>query len=484
MTTFSRTAIYNFIHAVNILPDDSRIPSAVEEALAPALRFETALRQHFVHNNLSDPYIGLIDVFDTPSHFRKSRPRTVDNAADLKAHYLFPLSDQHRRIVGSPSCVADMATFMKRWLLFTHGVLEQFSDWDNVVVGGGSVLAALVQTTAQTDNELCKLYFSNPYSSADVDIFLWGLSPFEAENKICAIFDAVKASVPWDVVAVRKANVISIHTQYPCRHIQIILRLYQSPTEILVGFDIDSSSVCFDGKHVWATPRSMASILTQINTVDMTRRSPSYEIRLVKYARRGWEISYPALRRGDLNLMLYNQDLAFMPTGLARLLVLEKFFSTDRHYYYIRFPGKPVKQVVRDNFTLTVEDDHEGFDSNYDYAPFHIPFALAWDAKRVKMLVKRTEERMSTLYNPVNAGRYLHQHVMVAFDNIQDCFSNVCGTCPLPRNEDEAEEQRNNDTRYIRGRLRFMTTNAGQQMISGSFNPINDSEWETGAYVL
>jgi hypothetical protein len=80
------------------------------------------------------------------------------------------------------------------------------------------------------------------------------------------------------------------------------------------------------------------------------------------------------------------------------------------------------------------------------------------------------------LYNPVNAGRYLHQHVMVAFDNIQDCFSNVCGassfspahmllstefiqTCPLPRNEDEAEEQRNNDTRYIRGRLRWADIN-------------------------
>ncbi|KAF8190144.1 hypothetical protein BJ912DRAFT_1042030 [Pholiota molesta] len=47
---------------VTMLPDNPTIPAAIEEALAPAVRFETALRQHSV---LSDPHIGLIDVFDT-----------------------------------------------------------------------------------------------------------------------------------------------------------------------------------------------------------------------------------------------------------------------------------------------------------------------------------------------------------------------------------------------------------------------------------
>ncbi|KAF8194925.1 hypothetical protein BJ912DRAFT_923825 [Pholiota molesta] len=453
MTTFSKIPIHNFIEAVNMLPDNPPVPTAIEEALVPALRFETALRQHFAHSTLSDPYIGLIDVFDTPSRFRTSRHRKFDDATDQNAIYLFP---QDQRIGGSPSCVADMASFVKRWSIFTHGVLEKFLDWDNVVVAGGSVLAALVQTTAQTDNELRKLYFSGPYSMADVDIFLWGLSPIEAENKICRIFDAVKASVPWDVVAVRKANVISIHTQYPCRHIQIILRLYQSPTEILIGFDVDSSSVCFDDRQARLGNPKVYGVSFDSD----------------KYGRHDQEVA-----------VLYNPNLATMPLGLARLLVLEKFFSSDRHYRYIRFPGKPLKRQVWDNGTYIVEDivedNHEGFDSNYDYTPFHIPYALAWDAKRVKMLVKRTKERMSTPYNPVNAGRYLHQHVMVAFDDIRDCFSNVCGTCPSPRNEEEAEKQRKNDTKYIRGCLQFMTANPGQQMVSGSFNPINDDEWET-----
>lgn len=41
--------------------------------------------------------------------------------------------------------------------------------------------------------------------------------------------------------------------------------------------------------------------MRQANTVDMSRRSPSYEIRLSKYASRGFEIYVPDLRRNDID---------------------------------------------------------------------------------------------------------------------------------------------------------------------------------------
>jgi hypothetical protein len=31
--------------------------------------------------------------------------------------------------------------------------------------------------------------------------------------------------------------------QYPFRHIQIVLRLYSSPAEVLTGFDVDACAV-------------------------------------------------------------------------------------------------------------------------------------------------------------------------------------------------------------------------------------------------
>jgi len=43
-------------------------------------------------------------------------------------------------------------------------------------------------------------------------------------------------------------------------------------------------------------PRSLVAFIRQANTIDMTRRSPSYELRLAKYARQGFEVYYPDLR--------------------------------------------------------------------------------------------------------------------------------------------------------------------------------------------
>ncbi|KAF8347407.1 hypothetical protein F5887DRAFT_955634 [Amanita rubescens] len=70
----------------------------------------------------------------------------------------------------------------------------------------------------------------------------------------------------------------------PYRSVQIVLRLYHSPAEILVGFNIDALCCAYDGARVWANPRAIITIMRQCNTTDVTRRSPSYEVRLSKYA--------------------------------------------------------------------------------------------------------------------------------------------------------------------------------------------------------
>ena len=94
---------------------------------------------------------------------------------------------------------------------------------------------------------------------------------------------------------------VSIHSQYPYRAIQIVLRLYQSPAEILAGFDVDAPCCIYDGTRVWANPRAIVAMMRQCNLVDITRRSPSYEVRLAKYASRGFEIYVPDLRRVDID---------------------------------------------------------------------------------------------------------------------------------------------------------------------------------------
>ena len=92
-----------------------------------------------------------------------------------------------------------------------------------------------------------------------------------------------------------------LQAQYPYRTIKIILRLYHSPAEILAGFDVDSACVAYDGSRVLANPRAVIAMMRQANTIDITRRSPSYEVRLAKYASRGFEIYVPDLRRVDID---------------------------------------------------------------------------------------------------------------------------------------------------------------------------------------
>jgi hypothetical protein len=60
---------------------------------------------------------------------------------------------------------------------------------------------------------------------------------------------------------------------------------------------VDACAVGYNGTHVVAAPRAFVSLVTQTVTVDMSRRSPSYELRLAKYAQRGFEIFIPDLRR-------------------------------------------------------------------------------------------------------------------------------------------------------------------------------------------
>ena len=55
------------------------------------------------------------------------------------------------------------------------------------------------------------------------------------------------------------------------------------------------------GDRVWANPRAIVAMMRQCNTVDMSRRSPSYEIRLAKYSSRNFEVYVPDLERDSVD---------------------------------------------------------------------------------------------------------------------------------------------------------------------------------------
>src|SRR6266516_1181422 len=142
----------------------------------------------------------------------------------------------------------------------------------------------------ESKRALRQYYHEQLAPASDVDLFIYGLDEKQAIEKIKQIETKVRDSIFQETTTIRTKNAITIASAYPTRHVQIVLRLYKSVSEILTGFDVDCSCVAYDGKMVWATPRAVASYVTQINTIDLTRRSPSYENRLSKYSHRGFEV--------------------------------------------------------------------------------------------------------------------------------------------------------------------------------------------------
>ena len=117
-------------------------------------------------------------------------------------------------------------------------------------------------------------------------------------------------------------------------------------SEILTGFDVDSSCFAYDGEQVYGTPRAIAAFVTQTNTIDLTRRSPSYESRWNKYAHRGFEVYCPDLDRSTIDPTIFERSFA-RTVGLARLLILEQLPEPhDRDEYLTQRReerGRPMK---------------------------------------------------------------------------------------------------------------------------------------------
>jgi hypothetical protein len=91
--------------------------------------------------------------------------------------------------------------------------------------------------------------------------------------------------------------------------IQLILRIYKTMSDIIHGFDLGSSAVGFDGKEVYFTSLSKFCYENMVNIYDGTRRSTTYEKRLVKYFEAGFSIVLPNLDISKLPVDYHQYNL-------------------------------------------------------------------------------------------------------------------------------------------------------------------------------
>jgi hypothetical protein len=226
----------------------------------------------------------------------------------------------------------------------------------NLIFAGGSVSSILCGKT----------------NFSDLDIFVYGLSVAEATTRLkCTVKDlhdayrkylskkqkgnkstttttsAPKIVPSYDFRCIRNKSCVSLifDDKYT---VQIILRVYQSINEVLRGFDLGSSAVGFDGERLYLTELSKFAHEYSCNIIDTTRRSTTYESRLVKYYGRKFDIIVPHLEVSkirNVNSQYSMQDICVLPhmvfsyEGIrGHRIEVSKFlfpFNTDEGDYQI-----------------------------------------------------------------------------------------------------------------------------------------------------
>jgi hypothetical protein len=295
----------NFIQHVQ-----SHQKTPIEELLKPYNEYDALARKIYAqepaHTLLKDNHANIVPLYDAATGSTDIRVRARDLSSETpeqKEKYILPLSTDKRRDDGSPAVVPTLDEFKNNFALFTEGALSEL-DWSNVIAAGSAVVTSLLPVPEQYRNSKRGLrqYYHDEFAPAsDVDLFLYGLTEEQAIDKIKHIEDKIRNTILYETTTIRTKNTITIASQYPTRHVQIVLRIYRSVAEILTGFDVDCSCTAYDGHQVYASPRAIAAYITQTNQVDLTRRSPSYENRLSKYSHRGFEVFWSQLDRSKVD---------------------------------------------------------------------------------------------------------------------------------------------------------------------------------------
>jgi len=116
------------------------------------------------------------------------------------------------------------------------------------------------------------------------------------DNVIMSMFNTTNYSDYDEISSENEEHMINHNITFidKMRSIQIIKRLYTSPSQIIHGFDVDSCCILstLDG-NVFITERGSYALRTGYNTLNFDRLSPSYEYRLMKYNRRGFGLWIP-----------------------------------------------------------------------------------------------------------------------------------------------------------------------------------------------
>ena len=213
-------------------------------------------------------------------------------------------------------------------------------SFDNLLLAGGACQLALTgKFPESTDPE-----------DTDLDFFITGIKdPLLATYRVEACLVELRRD-GWAIDgAIRSGSALTYRISNGTHRltIQFILRAYRCPSQVLLGFDMGSCAVGFDGgPRLLFTPLSHFAYATGMNIVDPLHRSTTYERRLIKYWRRGFGIIMPHL--GALEIGPTHCCRQLSKRAVAGKLML---FGTSRYQNMIKCGGAVYGTAPKSDYT-------------------------------------------------------------------------------------------------------------------------------------
>ena len=120
------------------------------------------------------------------------------------------------------------------------------------------------------------------------------------------------------------------------------------------------------------------------------------------------------------------------------------------------------------------------------YDTFHIPYGPGFNKKSIERLAHREDLILNDESNPKNQPPErpykLHRHPCF-FGDMETIFRDCCPVgCPKARGKEATAIQIAEDSKFVRGSIRFLCDDPGRQSV-GSFNPVDGNGWYESAYL-
>jgi hypothetical protein len=210
-------------------------------------------------------------------------------------------------------------------------ILNDVPNIDKVVIAGGFTLMSYKNDTYRKVSDI-DLFFHSIFDENEITELMLNIIKCLYENS--DDFCVKEIGNAFEITGLFKRT----NTSYK---IQIIKRLYTSPSQIIHGFDVDSCCILYDlkSRQYYCTERFEYAFKNLKNTVNFDRMSPSYEHRLVKYMTRGFGLDIPGI---DVFMDRFSFDFSNPVQGadIIRKFLFYKSTVQVHHEYFQRWDGR------------------------------------------------------------------------------------------------------------------------------------------------